>query len=290
MSDLNVYTTAEINALTPVTGDLVLDSTLNAVKLYDGAAWKTFDSEVEAFQNRWSASFDGTNEYLDCGTISALNSATAYTVSAWFKLTANTTSNNSSFIFSSGTGFNDGVHIYLDGNSLSYVIGTGSTYSLKRSTVNYRNDAWHHIAGVFNGSTIELYMDGSSVGSMMGGNAPSSTVSVAGTDIQIGARYDAPTPNYSAQGLIDEVAVFNSALTSSEAASLRDTSGSNPIPADISSLNPLGYWRMGDSDTASDGTTISTITDSSGNGNDATQGTASAQPIFSDLTGETVYV
>ena len=38
MSDLNVYTTSAINALTPITGDMVVDSDLNAVKLYDGAA------------------------------------------------------------------------------------------------------------------------------------------------------------------------------------------------------------------------------------------------------------
>ncbi len=42
MSDINVYTTSQITALTPITGDLVVDSDLNALKLYDGAVWITY--------------------------------------------------------------------------------------------------------------------------------------------------------------------------------------------------------------------------------------------------------
>jgi len=48
MSDLNVYTTSQINALTPITGDMVVDSDLNAVKLYDGSAWRTWNFNVTA--------------------------------------------------------------------------------------------------------------------------------------------------------------------------------------------------------------------------------------------------
>ena len=46
MSDLNVYTTSEINALTPITGDMVVDSDLNAIKLWDGTAWRIFNNDA----------------------------------------------------------------------------------------------------------------------------------------------------------------------------------------------------------------------------------------------------
>jgi len=49
MSDLNVYTTSQINALTPITGDMVVDSDLNAVKLYDGSAWRKFAHDAQSF-------------------------------------------------------------------------------------------------------------------------------------------------------------------------------------------------------------------------------------------------
>jgi hypothetical protein len=50
---------------------------------------------------------------------------------------------------------------------------------------------------------------------------------------------------------------------------------------------------MGDdsNDSATSGGSIATITDSSGNGNDATQSTASQQPAFSAIaSSETIYV
>jgi hypothetical protein len=48
MSDLNVYTTSQIDALTPLSGDLVVDSDLNAVKLYDGSVWRKFAHEAKS--------------------------------------------------------------------------------------------------------------------------------------------------------------------------------------------------------------------------------------------------
>lgn len=45
MSDINVYTTAEIANLTPQPGDLVLNTTTNAVQLWNGSAWKIFNAD-----------------------------------------------------------------------------------------------------------------------------------------------------------------------------------------------------------------------------------------------------
>lgn len=46
MSDINTYTTAEIAALTPQTGDLVLNTDTNAVQLWNGSAWKIFNADA----------------------------------------------------------------------------------------------------------------------------------------------------------------------------------------------------------------------------------------------------
>ena len=45
MSDLNVHTTAEINALTPITGDMVVDSDTDEIKLWSGSAWVVFSDD-----------------------------------------------------------------------------------------------------------------------------------------------------------------------------------------------------------------------------------------------------
>ena len=84
-------------------------------------------------------------------------------------------------------------------------------------------------------------------------------------------------------GLVDEVAVFDYELTSAQVASLSSTD--NTQPADISSLNPLGWWRMGDND----GGTGTTITDQGSGGNN---GTLTNGPTFHDLSTapDSIYV
>ena len=72
MSDINAYTAAEIAALTPLSGDLVLNTDDNAVQLWNGSAWKIFNSDVLPFNNGYSLSlsFDGSDDYVDIGNIS----------------------------------------------------------------------------------------------------------------------------------------------------------------------------------------------------------------------------
>jgi hypothetical protein len=53
------------------------------------------------------------------------------------------------------------------------------------------------------------------------------------------------------EGLLDEISFFNSALSASDITSIYNSG----VPADISTLNPVGWWRMGDNDGGT-GTTI----------------------------------
>jgi hypothetical protein len=95
-------------------------------------------------------------------------------------------------------------------------------------------------------------------------------------ETQIGQSYNA---NHF-DGLLDDVAIFNSALSASDVSSLAASRGAH-IKNDLS-LNPVVYYRMGEDDSLTDGQTgISQITDASGNGNHATQSTASNQPTAS---------
>ena len=65
-------------------------------------------------------------------------------------------------------------------------------------------------------------------------------------------------------GLIDEFAVFDSVLTSTDISTLRGGASAGTLgePVDISSLNPVGWWRMGDND----GGTGTIISDQNGGG------------------------
>ena len=84
MSDLNIYADqTAIDALTPITGDVVLRASDNAVLLYNGSAWKEFqpDAGPYVYSNTYSLAFDGTNEKMQAGDSTTLASASAFTIS-----------------------------------------------------------------------------------------------------------------------------------------------------------------------------------------------------------------
>jgi hypothetical protein len=274
MSDLRVLTTADINNLTPLTGDVVVDSDLNAVKLYDGTDWKIFnaDSLGVPFGNRWGVDFNGGKLSVASTTDFAFGT-TGFTISMWF-IHDNTDQALFDFRGPSATPM-----VWLTSSSIKYYANSG--YRITGS-YTYQVNTWRHLVIHNDGSgTTSMYLDNL--------NTPLGTFSDSISYVQAPltiATYGANAGGGSNK--IDEFSVFNSTSSLSSLADL--VSGGKP--ADLDSYDPVAWYRMGDdsNDSATSGGSIATITDSSGNGNDATQGTASLQPTFSDLTGETIYI
>jgi hypothetical protein len=218
-------------------------------------------------------------------------------ISAWFKL--GYTSANAAII--GGLGY---------GTSKEYgTLGCASSGRLKWSdgtakilTDNdvFSANTWHHILLNFvssghsdtdgnttgNGQGWQLYLDGtredvmhsSAIGSSTHGTQPLECTS----DFRIGAELRQNIANFS--GLYDEVALWNASLSSSEISSIT----SAPVDlTTVASSNLVAYYRGGDADTSpSDGGSIATTNDSSGNGYHLSQSTASYQPTYKDLSGE----
>jgi alkaline phosphatase len=76
-------------------------------------------------------------------------------------------------------------------------------------------------------------------------------------------------------GLIDEVAIWDSDQSSN-----LSTIYNSRVPADLSALSPLSWWRMGETNPDSAGTAVALITDVQGRNNFA-QADASKQPVLS---------
>lgn len=299
MSDLNVYTTSEINALTPITGDLVVDSDLNAIKLYDGSAWRTFNSDSTAvpFNNEWGATF--SSDFLETASDPGLTGIKA--VSMWF----NTTNTVRGFVISGlgGAAYTTYGGFGMDANNKIY---WNDGYSGGVANTSYTPGTWVHFCAVHvssgytdtagtattSGGGWEMYQNGTRVdlnsGHIAGytmGQVPVSTTS----KFKIGREGE--RAQYYLNGKIDEVALFTSSLSSSDVSDIYNSGTPVHLGADGLNLNPDIYYRMGDdsNDSPSAGGNITSISDSSGNGHHLTQSTASSQPIFSDLTGESIY-
>jgi hypothetical protein len=100
---------------------------------------------------------------------------------------------------------------------------------------------WHHVAAVYDGTTIKLYLDGVLDGSVVSSFAPTD----GSASLKIGARGD--DANTRLNGLIDEVRIFNRALSEAEIQSLMTNDSTPPVIAPVVTGN-LGNndWYTGD--------------------------------------------
>ena len=248
--------------------------------------------------NALCASLDGTNEYIG---IAGLSGRSLGALSMWVNITSANgihSGNLSGFGMLAGFGPHTGLHGAYDGLNWGYglldtdllTFRAGGTVKARYS-VDSAGDklaaGWHHIVLTHNGTGYTFYIDG-----VIATSAPLSDGSTGGTittvshSILTGSNFTSfGTPTirikiggnkanllYS-QGLFDEVAIFDSALSASDITTIYNSG----VPGDISSLNPDGWWRMGDrtGDTDSGGGTpantdvIGTVADQSGNSNNA---------------------
>lgn len=183
---------------------------------YDGSCSSTncpapISGIIDGGQN-----FDGNNDFIDAGDITELNGASAFTVIGWYNQTDLSVI---AFLFSK---LNDGSNditaetfsnrLYIEigngGNAYAYWSGYSSTISA---------NTWYHAAFVFDGSgatnadRIKLYINGVQRTLNFGGSSiPTTTANLASYNFQL-----SKTP-YPWNGGMDEVAVFDRALNSSE--------------------------------------------------------------------------
>jgi len=205
----------------------------------DNGTWKSPQWLIPNNENKtkfsnYSFEYDGIDDYVDCGAITQINSASALTFSFWGKKPIST---EKLVVGSSITGTN-GIWLswWSDGNV--YFSPRNGAYS-NASFALAHDTNWHHFAGVYDGSIITadrciLYVDGVKVANSLSG-VPTSLSATAGNNFQIGALLG----TYFTSANIDEVAVWNSALTSSDITTIYNSG----TPNDLSSLSPVGYWR-----------------------------------------------
>ena len=167
---------------------------------YDGNHGTVNGAVPATGQVNGAMSFDGVNDYIEISSLSLYE----LTFTAWLKANDPDEINNTR-IFT----LTDGSHFYaLQGNTggaLSYVVDWNEVNEYDWSFIS---DTWTHITVTYSGSTVKVYKDGqlTETGSLSG-NPITGTFYIGGTDIYGGGYWD---------GLIDEVAVFNRALSDSE--------------------------------------------------------------------------
>jgi hypothetical protein len=165
--------------------------------------------------NSGSFTFDGTNDYIDCGNF--LDNPTDFTVIAWQKTSAIT---NVQMIvaklvnYGSGAGWAMFVRGDIPTQGLSILLQTdGSRWIIYYCSKLVNDNNWHHVAAVITNKVVTaLFVDGISYSILNGGGSPITTISNS-VNVRI-ARDEAN--EYIFQGNISQVQAYNRVLTAQE--------------------------------------------------------------------------
>jgi hypothetical protein len=261
MSDITVINDSEQSSL--VTNGLAKNGELylkaagstdaGAIVVYDSGVWRTFANEAVSFVQEYSISLDGSNDYVSVAHDSSLNTTTAFTLSAWVKYTSGTLAGYPQIL--SKRHSNTGYQFNIDNNG-RLLFGVDATSFVTSSSV-ITAGTWNHVAVTWTSGTgaVAFYLNGAADGT---GTGKTSMTSNTGA-LEIGHN-----PNFTNwyAGLMDEVAVFNSALSSSNISAIYNSG----VPTDLSSYSPVGWWRFEEGsgtsveNTANPGTSDGTLT------------------------------
>ncbi len=170
-------------------------------------------------------SLNGTSQFVEIPNNPGLNPSTEITVDAWIFVTANTFFPNivskgnvgnfaesyALFLFTGGTP-NGQPAFLVNTNGTS----TGRAIAVASSTVPL--NTWTHVAGTYDGVNVKVYVNG-----VLAGTTPhTGTIFATPDPVLIGKANRTPSsfPDSFFSGLIDEVEVFNRALSAAEVASI----------------------------------------------------------------------
>ena len=197
--------TLENVAAGDITNDTYVPKKMNGT-IYGTPTWITNGGR---WTEKNTLSFDGSDDYVDCGNNANLNITDAITLEAWIYWRQSTESYNSVIAKeSSGTGYtlllksNQKLALYFSGGSADNIDGLGAAVPLNQ---------WVHIVGTRNAGTIATYINGtldyskSTSGTWAGDTA---ALCLIGKSIFGSGRYF--------NGTIDELAIYNRALSANE--------------------------------------------------------------------------
>ncbi len=170
-------------------------------------------------------SLDGVDDYVTVPNDPSLNPNTM-TVMAWYRTTSFAGNGNNAIVQKAYIAHSPPYyqyHLGVSGDQYPYAPGAGFGFGVAAGGVFdgvgtppgfWSPGRWYHLVGTYDGTAIKLYVDGALIGS----RAASGAVADYGRPLLIGgfANFVAPASLDFTPGMIDEVALFDRALSASE--------------------------------------------------------------------------
>jgi hypothetical protein len=230
----------------------------------------TNDNYTDSNKRNYALDFDGTDDYVAADGVTSNLSSTGlpFTVSAW-AYPDTTASGNSSCCSNREAIFafnNSGANLNIlffaqDGSTQKFYHHGNADDSFTGSSNTFESGQWHHIVMVVDSSENgKLYVNGGQEATWS--NESNSSVN----RFSIGQEWDGSASDFF-DGKIDEVAVWNVALSAADVTSLYNSGNGLKASANSgnydNSADLVGYWKFNEG-------TGSTLTDNTSNSNNGT--------------------
>ncbi len=217
------------------TGTTLNDATGNG---NTGTFQGTAGSQWGAGKINYGLSFDGSSNYVS--TAKSITEPSTFSISAWFK--TGTASGKKIIGFESaqtGTGSiqtDSLIYVGTDGKLYFGCCWSGSLQTIHSSST-VTNNAWHHAIVTYNSGNITLYLDNTSQATMNATNQGFGGYWRIGSYTSGGG---ANATNGYFPGLIDEVGIWNRALTSGEVSTLYNSGSGMQYPFTANTSSQTG--------------------------------------------------
>ena len=155
--------------------------------------------------------FDGTRTYVYLGNVMTSDIKSAFTIGAWIKLSPGALQKPLNYIFHK---YDDRPGIRISSNGkVYYCKWGGGTGACIASSTTITEETWYYISYTFDGTTHKGYINGQLVGSILNSVG---TKYYPGSTIRLGRDEKSVRYNRYFKGAMDEVKIWNRALTPSE--------------------------------------------------------------------------
>lgn len=207
------------------------------------AALQQSDLSFKSGYSPYALSFDGTDDYIDCGTSQLVDFNSSFTISAWVYITSTASGYDCVYAFKGASNafvmfFNNGVGY----SPISFGSANYPTDLTIKCATNVTINKWNNIVVVYNGNGIAtpsnytFYIDNTShTLTNSAGFSDNGNVNYIG-------RY---ASSHSFTGSLSNISIWNAALTSSQVTEIY----SEGIPQNLSNHSAVSslvsWWQLG---------------------------------------------
>ena len=227
--------------------------------------------------SKFSCDFDGVDDCIGIANSADLRPTSALSISLWVK-----PHGWGVFLQQDGGNTNLRFRIRVSSTQTDCSGSNGYLTAELNDTITPTLSGWVHVVATYSAGVAKLKYNNLTTGVTNATGCSSATIHYFGAPLAVHIGADAANGGGGEagtflEGKIDDVAIFNTALSDADITSIYN----NGKPNDISGMSGLiGYWQMGDPNGQA---SFPTIVDASSNSNDGTMLNMAAADIQTDV-------